>query len=82
MLFISSKKLFSFSKYLSFYHDFLVMYKNWLDQKEVVNKQLQYTYCRKTNMAEKLIPDLFLSFKYAKYEVKASGLQLSFNVFP
>ena len=31
MFFISSKKLFSFSRYLSFYHDFLVMLKKRLD---------------------------------------------------
>ena len=33
------------------------------------------------NEAGRLVPDLFLFFKYAYYEVKASGLQLSFNVF-
>ena len=33
------------------------------------------------NKAGRLVPDLFLFFKYAYYEVKASGLQLSFNVF-
>ena len=37
MLFISSQKLFSFSRYLSFYHDFLVMQKKRLDQKDKVN---------------------------------------------
>ena len=55
MLFISACKLFSFSRYLNFYLDFLVMYKNGLigkvkfkiydvttDQRK---KQLQYTYC-------------------------------------
>ena len=31
--------------------------------------------------AEKLVPDLFLFFKKALHEVKASGLQLSFNIF-
>ena len=33
------------------------------------------------NEAGKLIPDLFLSFRKTLYEVKASGLQLSFNNF-
>ena len=33
------------------------------------------------NEAERLIPDLFLSCKKALYEVKANGLQLSFNIF-
>ena len=28
-----------------------------------------------------LVPDLFLFFKKALYEVKAKGLQLSFNIF-
>ena len=31
--------------------------------------------------AEGLVPDLFLFFKKAIHEVKASGLQLSFNIF-
>ena len=33
------------------------------------------------NEAGRLVPDLFLFFKKALYEVKASGLQLSFNIF-
>ena len=33
------------------------------------------------NVAERLVPDLFLLVKKALYEVKASGLQLSFNTF-
>ena len=32
------------------------------------------------NEAKGLVPDLFLFFKKAQYEVKASGLQLSFNI--
>ena len=32
------------------------------------------------NKAERLVRDLFLFFKKALYEVKASGLQLSFNI--
>ena len=32
------------------------------------------------NKAGKLVPDLFLFFKKALYEVKASGQQLSFNI--
>ena len=35
--------------------------------------------CR--NGAGRLVPDLFLFFKKALYEVKAIGLQLSFNIF-
>ena len=31
--------------------------------------------------AERLVPDLFLFFKKALYEIKESGLQLSFNIF-
>ena len=31
--------------------------------------------------AGRLIPDLFLFFKKALYEAKASGLRLSFNIF-
>ena len=33
------------------------------------------------NEAERLVPDLFSYFKKALYEVKACGLQLSFNIF-
>ena len=33
------------------------------------------------NEAWRLVPDLFLLFKKALYEVKASGLQLSFDIF-
>ena len=33
------------------------------------------------NEVGKLVPDLFLFFKKAWYEVKASDLQLSFNIF-
>ena len=32
--------------------------------------------------AERLVPELFLFFKKALYGLKASGLQLSFNIFP
>ena len=37
IFFISPEKLFSFSRYLGFCHDFLVMQKKWLDQKDKVN---------------------------------------------
>ena len=33
------------------------------------------------NEAGGLLPDLFLFFKKVLYEVKASGLQLNFNIF-
>ena len=33
------------------------------------------------NEAGKLVPDPFLDFKKSLYYVKASGLQLSFNIF-
>ena len=33
------------------------------------------------NELERLAPDLFLFLKKALYEVKSSGLQLSFNIF-
>ena len=33
------------------------------------------------NGAGRLVPDLFLFLKNALYEVKASGLQLSFNLY-
>ena len=33
------------------------------------------------NEAGKLVPDFFLLFKKASHEVKASDLQLTFNIF-
>ena len=33
------------------------------------------------NEAGRLVPDLFLTFKKAVYEVKANGQHLSFNIF-
>ena len=33
------------------------------------------------NEPKKLLPDIFLFFKKALYEIKASGLDLSFNIF-
>ena len=56
-VFYFNLKAFSFSRYLSLWHDFLVMSEKWLDQKDQVNfqnswrhklvyKQLQYTYCQ------------------------------------
>ena len=33
------------------------------------------------NDTGRLVPDLFRFFKKTLYEVKASGLQLSFNIF-
>ena len=33
------------------------------------------------NESVRLVPDLLLFFKKALYDVKASGLQLSFNIF-
>ena len=55
MLFISSKKFFSFSRYLNFYLDFLFILKKDLIRKimsietprrqNLLNKKLRYTYC-------------------------------------
>ena len=33
------------------------------------------------NETGRLVPDLFLFFEKALYEIKGSGLQLSFNIF-
>ena len=78
--------------------------------RNLLNKQLQYTYCpishdvkairiwnlvsysnkaremfpfktHAQNEPGRLVPDLFLFFKKALYEVKAGGLHLSFNIF-
>ena len=44
------------------------------------NKKIFFFKNYSKNEAKGLVPDLFLFFKKAQYEVKASGLQLSFNI--
>ena len=41
---------------------------------------LKKSFRREIRQAGRLVPDLFLFFKKASYEVNASVLQLSFNV--
>ena len=45
------------------------------------NKKIFFFKNYGENEAERLVPDLFLFFKKALYEVKASGLQLTFKKF-
>ena len=45
------------------------------------NKKNFFFKNRAENEAVRLVPDLFLLCKKALHEVKASGLQLSFNIF-
>ena len=61
------------------------------------NKPLQYAYCTTfreinstrvfffkdyaENKAGRLVPDLLFFFKKASYELKASGMYPSFNIF-
>ena len=45
-----------------------------------MSKHILQKSCRKENEAGRLVPDLFLFFEKALYEVKASGLQFSFNI--
>ena len=45
------------------------------------NKRKCFFKNHEQNEAERLIPDLCLLFKKALYDVKTSGLQLSFNIF-
>ena len=79
MLFILSQKLSSFSRYLNFCVEFLAVWKKRLDQKkDKVNSFFQKSF---RNEAGRLVPELFLLFKKALYEIKASGLQISFNIF-
>ena len=47
----------------------------------VYNKRKVFFKNHAENKAGRLVPDHFLFFKKALYEVKASGLQLSFNMF-
>ena len=48
---------------------------------EVQNKRNIFVKNYAANEAGRLVPDLFLFFKKAYYEVKAGGPQLSFNIF-
>ena len=50
---------------------------NQLIEKSTRNIFLQ-KLCK--NTAERVVPDLFLFFKKASYEIKASGQHLSFNI--
>ena len=52
-----------------------------LDQLIDYNKRIFFLKNYAENEAGRLVLDLFLFFEYAYYEVKASGLQLSFNIF-
>ena len=47
---------------------------------EYIKKIFFFKICAKS-MAGRLVPDLFLSFKNAQYEVKASALQLNSSIF-
>ena len=46
-----------------------------------VTKETFFFENRAKNEGGRLIPDVFSFFKKALYEEKASGLQLSFNIF-
>ena len=46
-----------------------------------MNQEIFFFKNHGENEAEKLIPDAFKFFKKALYELKASVLQLSFNIF-
>ena len=49
------------------------------DQLKEYYKRNIFLQNRAENETERLVPDLFLFFKEALYEVKASDLKLSFN---
>ena len=53
-------------------------YVIFLDSK--IAKQLLFKNLNPENEAGRLVPDLFLFFRKALYEVKSSGLQLTFNI--
>ena len=52
-----------------------------LDQLVEYNKRIFSLKNNAENKADRLVPDLFLFFKKAYYEVKANGLQLSLTIF-
>ena len=49
--------------------------------KEYIKREIFFFKNHAENKTVKLVPDPFLFFKKALYEVNASGLQLSFNQF-
>ena len=59
MLFISTLKLFSFSGYLNFCLDFLVMFKKQLDQKDKVNFEIHDVTASLTNNFDTHIANIF-----------------------
>ena len=52
-----------------------------LGQLIVYNKRNIFLQKQEENEAGRLVPDLALLFKKAYYELKESGLQLSFSMF-
>ena len=55
MLFISPQKFFSFSRYLNFCLDFLLMWENGLIRRQnLVNKHLRYTYVPKSQEVKEI----------------------------
>ena len=48
---------------------------------EYITREIFFFKNYAENEAWRLVPNLFLIFKNAYYEVKASGLQFSFNIF-
>ena len=46
-----------------------------------MTKEIFFIRNHAENVAERLAPDLSLFFKKALYEVNASGMRLSFNIF-
>ena len=53
----------------------------WLCNKGNITRQIFFLKNHAENEAGRLVPDHFLFFKKALFEVNASGLQLSFNQF-
>ena len=52
-----------------------------LTKKECITTEIFFFKNNAENEAGTLVPGLFLFFKKSLYEVKANGLQLSFNDF-
>ena len=60
MVFISSQKLFSFSRYLNFYIDSLVIQKKWLDYKYKIDFKIYDVTSRLANNYTTHIAQYFL----------------------
>ena len=66
------------SKFMTAQHTIIIHVEQYLAKRSLPVIREKFSF---KNHAERLVPDYFLFFKKALYEVKATDLQLSFNIF-